>query len=430
MLSSARPARGRILRALRYPAFRRLYAALLLSQLGFWVSHVSLQIVTERLSGSDPRAMGWLFMLPHLPQLLLSPLTGVVADRVSRRAILMSGYAALASLIGLLAVLVGRDLVSLEWIYAIALGIGFANCWIGPANQAAVGDTVAPADLNSAIALGAMAMNLTRVVGPLVAALVLAVSGPAVSFTVFASVLVVVIALLSRVRLRQIRRDTSDESVLGRLRTGFDHARERHPALPVLVTVSVMSVFGVSHVALNAVFASSTLGNPIYLPWLGAASGAGAIGGALAIGLQRGPLTLASCGGHMAGFGAALIGFSLCRSLGAALLAQAVVGFFYFSSMTLMQTLVMQSIDDAKRGRVMALFNVSWGGLITLGAPLLGALASRVGTPHALGLGGSICLAYGLYRALGGGSRVARPDRYTAAPADGGVEPSEGPDLR
>jgi MFS family permease len=418
MLSSARPAGARIFRALRYPAFRRLYSALLLSQLGFWVSHVSLQLVTERLSGSDPRAMGLLFMLPHLPQLLLSPLTGVAADRVSRRAILMSGYAALAGLIGLLAVLVWRDLARLEWIYAISLGIGFANCWLGPANQAAVGDTVPARDLHSAIALGSMAMNLTRVVGPLVAAIVLSLSGPAVSFTVFASALLVVIALLSRVELHQVRRDPSDESVLGRLRTGFEHARERHPALPVLATVAVMSVFGVSHVALNAVFASKTLGDPGYLPWLGAASGAGAIGGALAIGVQRSPLTLASCGRHMAGFGAALIGFSLCRELGTALLAQLVVGYFYFSAMTLMQTLVMQSIDDAKRGRVMALFNVSWGGLITIGAPLLGLIAGRVGTPAAFLMGGAICLGYGLYRALGGGSRSPQAAGYTAAPPE------------
>jgi MFS family permease len=355
-------------------------------------------------------------MLPHLPQLLLSPFTGIAADRVSRRLILMSGYAALAVLIGLLALLVWRELARLEWIYAISLGIGFANCWIGPANQAVVGDTVPPHALHSAIALGSMAMNLTRVVGPLVAALILAVSGPATSFAVFASALVVVIALLSRVELHEIHRDPSDESVLGRLRTGFDHARERHPALPVLATVAVMSVFGVSHVALNAVFASKTLGDPAYLPWLGAASGAGAIGGALAIGLQRGPLTLSSCGWHMAAFGAALIAFSLCQSVGPALLAQLVVGFFYFSAMTLMQTLVMASIDDAKRGRVMALFNVSWGGLITIGAPLLGVIAGRVGTPRALLMGGAVCFAYGLYRALGGGSVGPQAAGYTAAP--------------
>jgi predicted MFS family arabinose efflux permease len=408
--------RGRIFRALRYRAFRRLYSALLLSQLGFWVSHISLQYVTERLSGSSPEALGLLLMLLHLPQLFLAPLTGVAADRWNRRAILVSGYAALAGLIGVLAVMVARDSARLELLYLVSLGIGLSNAWIGPANHAAVADTVPARDLPSAIALGSMAMNLTRVAGPLVAGAILLASGPATSFALFAVSLLAVIALLFRVRLRAIQRDAGEEGVLARLRTGLRHARERHPALPVLITVAVMSVFGVSHVALHAVFASTTLGDLDYFPYLGAASGVGAIAGALAIGLRSQPLTLASCGSHVAGFGAALVGFGLCRHVLPALLAQLVVGFFYFSAMTMMQTLVMQSIDDAKRGRVMSLFSVGWGGLITLGAPLMGLAARRAGTPETILMGGAVCLAFGAYRWLGGGARSPAPAGYTAPP--------------
>jgi MFS family permease len=408
----------RMFRALRYAPFRRLYSALLLSQLGFWVSHISLQYVTEQLSGSNPEALGFLIMLLHLPQLLLAPFTGVAADRLNRRAILVSGYVALAGLIGVLAVMVGRDSARLDLLYMISVGIGLSNAWIGPANQAAVADTVPPRDLPSAIALGSMAMNLTRVVGPLVAAAILPVSGPAASFAIFACVLLAVIALLLRVELREVRRDPSDESVLARMRTGFEHARERHPSLPVLSTVAVMSVFGVSHVALHAVFASTTLGSVDYFPWLGAASGAGAIAGALAIGLRSKPLTLARCGRHLAGFGAALVAFALCRHVLHAVLAQLVVGFFYFSAMTMMQTLVMASIDDAKRGRVMSLFSVGWGGLLTVGAPLMGMLARRAGTPETILLGGAVCLAFGIYRWAGGGSRPGDGAGYTAAALD------------
>jgi len=405
-------------RALAYAPFRRLYSALLLSQLGFWVSHISLQYVTERLSGSSPEALGFLIMLLHLPQLLLAPFTGVAADRWNRRTILISGYAALATLIGILSILVGRDSARLDLLYVISVGIGLSNAWIGPANQAAVADTVPARDLASAIALGSMAMNLTRVVGPLVAAVILPAAGPAASFAVFACVLLAVIGLLLRVELRAVRRDPSEESVLARMRTGFEHARERHPALPVLSTVAVMSVFGVSHVALHAVFASTTLGSVDYFPWLGAASGAGAMVGALAIGLRSKPLSLARCGRHLAGFGAALVAFSLCSHVVPAVLAQLVVGFFYFSAMTMMQTLVMQSIDDAKRGRVMSLFSVGWGGLLTVGAPLMGLLARRVGTPETILMGGVVCLLFGIYRWSGGGSRPGLPAGYTAAPPE------------
>jgi MFS family permease len=409
--------RGRVFRALRYQGFRRLYTALLLSQLGFWVSHISLQYVTERISGSRPDALGFLLMLLHLPQLLLAPFTGVAADRWNRRTILVSGYAVLAALIAVLAVLAARDSARLGLLYALSVGIGVTNAWIGPANQAAIADTVPARDLPSAIALGSMAMNLTRVVGPLVAGPILVASGPATSFGIFAAILVAVIGLLGRVKLRPVQRDPGEESLLARMRTGYEHARERHPALPVLITVAVMSVFGVSHIALHAVFASTTLGNVDYFPYLSAASGAGAIGGALAIGLRGKPLSLSTCGRHLTGFGAALVAFSLCRDVRLAVLAQLVVGFFYFSAMTMMQTLVMQSIDDAKRGRVMSLFSAGWGGLLSVGAPLMGVIAQHIGTPQVILLGATVCLGFGLYR-WAGGARAPADARYTAAPPE------------
>ncbi len=79
------------------------------------------------------------------------------------------------------------------------------------------------------------------------------------------------------------------------------------------------------------------------------------------------------------------------------LVAEFVSGFFYFAIMTSMQTLLQQIVDEAKRGRVMSLFQVAWAGMSPFGALLLGTLGSAVGLLPAVSLASSVCLAYGIW---------------------------------
>ena len=67
------------------------------------------------------------------------------------------------------------------------------------------------------------------------------------------------------------------------------------------------------------------------------------------------------------------------------------------------QTLVQQCIDDAKRGRVMSLFNMCWGGLVAVGGPLMGGAAGTLGPATTIALGGAVCGSFGLYRLARGG---------------------------
>ena len=74
-----------------------------------------------------------------------------------------------------------------------------------------------------------------------------------------------------------------------------------------------------------------------------------------------------------------------------------------FTTIIMLQTLVQQCIDDAKRGRVMSLFNMSWGGLVAVGGPLMGTLAGALGPTSTIALGGVVCGCFGLYRLARGG---------------------------
>jgi predicted MFS family arabinose efflux permease len=98
----------------------------------------------------------------------------------------------------------------------------------------------------------------------------------------------------------------------------------------------------------------------------------------------------------MLAYGLALAAFSISDVLWPALLAQFLIGFFYFSVMTRLQMLVQRIVDESLRGRVMSLFQVCWAGTIPFGSLAMGYAASLFGTPMTLLISSVICLSYGL----------------------------------
>jgi MFS family permease len=96
----------------------------------------------------------------------------------------------------------------------------------------------------------------------------------------------------------------------------------------------------------------------------------------------------------------ALSAFSLNTNITLALLAQLLVGYFYFSVMTSLQTLIQQIVDESKRGRVMSLFQVAWAGLVPFGSLAMGFLADPLGPPITILTGAGVCVVFGLSLAL------------------------------
>ena len=192
-----------------------------------------------------------------------------------------------------------------------------------------------------------------------------------------------------------------------RLRHGLDHARERRPAIPALLTVATLTLFGVSHAVLLPVYAEVALGDGDLFAWIVVASGIGAISGSLTTASRRSAPTLSRAALFMLGYGVALGAFAASRSLPWALLAQLAVGFFYFSVMTNLQTLLQQLVDESKRGRIMSLFQICWAGLVPFGGLGLGFAAGIFGVAETLVGAALICGVFGAAMAL-------RARRYAA----------------
>jgi len=394
------PSRGRVFRALAHREYRLLFASFVFSQTGFWLSHISMQGLMVELSGNDPRYLGFLFFCLFIPAFLLAPAAGLVADRVDRKRIMLVCQSAVAILTGTLALLTARGSLDARDMLLLAALLGTSFAFSGPASYALAANTVPAADLPSAVSLSSAANNLTRVLGPLIAAPLIASQHFAVAFGGYLGATLAAAVLTAAMRAAPYTPDEAEASILGRLRTGLRHARERRPAVPALFTVAALSLFGVSHVALLPVYAEDVLGDQHLFAWIVVATGIGAIAGALASDTRRATPSLTTAALRLLGYGVALALFAVSRSLLVALCLEIAIGYFYFAVMTSLQTLLQQIVDEAKRGRVMSLFQICWAGLVPFGGLGMGAVAGTLGIKATFVAAALICMAFGAGIAL------------------------------
>ena len=406
--------RGRAFRALAHREYRLLFAAFVVNQTGFWLSHISMQGLMVELSGNDPLWLGFLFFALFIPAFVLAPIAGVAADRFDRKRIILICYASVSALMGVLTALTASDALGPRLLLGLALVLGAAFAFSGPASFALAANVVPDADLPSAVSLQSAANNLTRVLGPALAAPLVATSHFEIAFAFFLVAGLVAAVITGLMRVPALAYDDDDSGMLARLRSGFDHARERKPAVPALLTVAALSLFGVSHVALLPVYAEVVLGQKAAFAWLVAATGLGATLGALVTGQRKEAPTLRGSAVRMAGYAIALGVFASTSNLWVALIAQFVIGYFYFSVMTGLQTLIQQIVDDSKRGRVMSLFQVAWAGLVPFGGLGMGIAGNTVGVVATLLGAAACCGAFALAMTWLAGRLSARSERAAA----------------
>ncbi|MCZ7527181.1 MAG: MFS transporter [Acidimicrobiia bacterium] len=387
--------RSRVLRSFRHPAFRVVWGTLLVGHLGFWISFLALQALMARLTDGEASWQGVLFFANFVPLLVFTPFAGVVADRVERRKILLVGHGAVGVTATALAVAVLTDRIGAPGLLPFAFAIGTAFSFTAPANHAMVANTVPAADLASAVSLQSAGSNLSRVVGPALAAPILALLDEGAAFAIYGGTSVFVVVVLSRIHIEPHRRSGGSAGYWASLAEGLRHARDRPPAVAALTILAVSSLFAGGYLAFLPVVAEDVFGRgPTGLTTLAAASGLGSMVGALTTGLREETPSLAAVAALVAGFGASVVAFGANDHWGLALVLVAIVGGFGFAAMTTLNTLLQRLADDAMRGRLMALFTVGWGGLVPIGALWQGAFARGAGVQAALVVAGAVTACY------------------------------------
>ncbi len=340
------------LRALNHPKFRLYFMGQVLSQIGTWMQSVAQSWLVLQLTGS-PLRLGLISTLQFAPMLVFSVFSGAVADRVSKRRLLLATQSVLAGQALALAVLVWSGHVQYWHVAVLACLLGLVNTLDNPARQSLVSELVGRSDVVNAVALSSAGFNSARIVGPAVAGLLIARFGIAPAFLLNGVSFLFVITALVMLRVHAERRRPRGASMLAEMGEGVVYAL-RTPrlrlALGVLLVVSVF-VFNFSvYVPLLArdVLHQGADG----FGFLMAALGVGAVSGALTVGgIRRSqpPLPLTFTAAILACTGILTLAF--VRRFSVAVPALFLVGFFAIVVTASCNTTLQINAPDELRGR-------------------------------------------------------------------------------
>lgn len=340
-------------------------------------------------------ALGLTSAAATAPILVLSVLAGALADRIDLRILLATTQLAAAAVAAVLAVLTLLGVVQFWQVVLLAFVSGAAGALATPAFQAVVSTVVDRSAIGNAIALNSAQFNLSRVLGPTVAGIVIAAGSLALAFVGNAVALVVVAAVIAGLPIgRASNAARVEASLWANMLDGIRYVRtERTIALLVLLA-AIPALFILNYLVLMPVFARDVLA--IGAPGLGllnASLGVGALSGALLVAVLRpggggGRLMLLGLASASVG----LVVFGLSTWLPLSIVALAVLGgsqvAYYATTNTLIQVLVAPRL----RGRVLSLYVLTSLGVIPFGNLLAGAIAEEFGAPLALAGGGTATL--------------------------------------
>ena len=403
-----------MLRALRHKNYRLFFAGQSISLMGTWMTRIATSWLVYRLT-SSALLLGVVGFAGQIPSFLLAPFAGVLVDRWNRHRLLVvtQVLALLQSLAMALLTLTGR--IRMSHIIMLSIFQGLINAFDMPARQAFVVEMVDTRDdLANAIALNSSMVNAARLLGPSIGGVVIAAVGEGWCFMIDAiSYLAVIGSLLAMSIPRRIVKAAGNANMFQQLREGWTYVVRFAPIRSILLLLALVSLVGMPYTVLMPIFANAVLhGGPNTLGLLMAASGVGALLGAMFLAARRSVLGLGKFIPLMAGvFGAGLIAFSFSRVLWLSLALMVVTGLGFMVQMAASNTVLQTIVDEDKRGRVMSFYTMAFMGTAPFGSLLAGEVAERIGAPHTLLLGGIGCILGALWfaRSLPALRRDVRP---------------------
>ena len=389
-----------ILRSLSHRNYRLFFSGQSISLIGTWMTRIATSWLVYRLSGSA-FLLGVVGFAGQIPSFVLAPFAGVLVDRWNRhRLLLITQVLALLQSLAM-AILALAGLIKIWQVILLSIFQGLINAFDMPARQAFVVEMVERrSDLANAIALNSSMVNAARLLGPSLGGIVIAAVGEGWCFMIDAiSYLAVIASLLAMKITPRMLKPSERANIFQQLREGWTYAANFAPIRNILVLLALVSLVGMPYTVLMPVFANDVLhGGPNTLGLLMAASGVGALIGALFLAARKSVLGLGKfIPSTAAVFGVGLIAFSFTRVLWLSLSLMVVTGLGFMIQMATSNTVLQTIVEEDKRGRVMSFYTMAFMGTAPFGSLLAGSVAERIGAPHTLLLGGIGCILGALW---------------------------------
>lgn len=367
-----------------------------ISLVGTWIQRMAMIWLAYQLTGSA-LLLGLVGFCEQIPIFLLAPFAGVYADRWNKvKALKWIELFAMFQAI-LLGVLTLMGIVEIWHIIALSLTLGIINAFEVPIRQSFVVDMVDgdKSALGNAIALNSTVFNLTRLIGPSLAGILISVVGEGWCFIINGiSYALVLISLTSMRITTPFVKQLGDAQVWQNLKEGIHYINTHKLMRSLLLMLAIISFSNASLKTLAPIFAQNILsGNANTLGYLMSAAGVGAIIGALFLTKSKTTSTLngiVTFTGLLLGIG--MVGFGFSSALSLSLLFLALAGFGQMMHTASTNTLLQLYTPDDKRGRVMSFYTVCLQGTMPFGSLVAGLIAQYINAQVSMVLMGVLCL--------------------------------------
>ena len=387
------------LRALRHRNFALFLSGQIWALIGYWIQQIALAWLVYRLTGSAT-LLGMLAFASNLPVLLLAPFAGLWSDRFNRHRMMLAIQVLEMLQAVMLTALAFGGMIEIWQIIALATLLGVCIAIELPVRHAYLPELLGDKrDLSNAIALLSLIANCGRLVGPVVAGLLIGWFSEATCFLVNALTYIGVLLSFAFIRIKPLQPAGPHLPALHGIKEGIAYAWRTVPIRYLLTLLAIVALTAAPYGTLMpAIVHEAFAGNAETLGFLVGAAGLGAVCGTVLLASRRnvhGLDRLIIAAALVAG--GALIALAWSRLLALSLVLMVAIGFGILVISVSVNMILQTIVDDDKRGRVMSLYTAAFLGVAPFGGLAAGMLADRVGATNTVLAGGVICALAALY---------------------------------
>ncbi len=392
-VAASRP-RGAAIAALRHRNFAIFWTGALVSNIGTWIQTVTVPYVLYTTTG-NATWVGVAGFCQFIPGVLMGPWAGAIADRFDRRRVLITTQTALSFFALGLWVMWEAGVRSPGALVAVVFATGVVSALNVPSWQAFVSELVPKEDLLNAVTLNSAQFNAARAIGPAIGGLVLATLGPSWSFLLNAISYIAVIGALWMVRVPVRHAVRTGHRVLRDFADAVRYVRGHSGILTCIVLVFAVAFLANPMLQLSAVFADGVYGaGATGLGLLTASFGTGAVIATplvsrFSVTLGRARLVAVS----FTWLAGSVVAFGLSTELWQGSLAMFSTGMAYLALIATLNTTVQLSVVEEMRGRVLAVYFMTFTAGYPLGSLLQGWLAQTFSPRATVVCAGCVLLA-------------------------------------
>ena len=362
---------NRTFSSLKVRNYRLYYIGQIISTSGTFMQSLAQAWLVLQLTNSGT-ALGVVTALQYLPVLFLGSYGGVIADRFSKRNLLYFTQTTFGVLALILGILVATGSVQLWMVDVLAFGYGLVNAIDNPTRQSFVVEMVGEGEVRNAVTLYSSLVNLSRVLGPTLAGILIATVALAPCFILNGLSYGAVVIMLFMMHADELHTPAPVARAKGQLAAGFRYVRSTPVLRNVLLMLAIIGTLTFEfQVSLPLIAQYTFHGNAESYAALTAAMGLGAVlGGLITAGQKKTSIRTLVIAAFL--FGSTTLLAAMMPTIILAILALVLVGVFSIYFTSLGNSILQLESAPQMRGRVMAFWSIAFLGSTTIGGPIVG----------------------------------------------------------